>query len=615
MTQNINIVKVVDIQEMDVFKEIESILNCKFVFHDNMNKHEGSNEDWLILDYYMDTYRLLCNEIVYIHFHIVSLMRQWMFDKLTRRIKNYPKPGVVFKDITPLLGPSVFDILCQEFCKLLKETFFNIHQVDYFAALESRGYYLAMPMALMLNKGIIPIRKASKLPNDSHLDDNPELEISLQMYGTEYSQDTIGMISSPDYSGKKVILIDDLIATGGSLDAAKKLLNRNGMIVVGAAAVYEVEDLEKEREEKLKDLKFDTLVIRAPIIEYKEKAKLPTSESRDSLISIDKPIENLDFSDKPLLISGFGSEGLTKSIHKYSGLDLCDIKLDHFGNGETQVEINTNIRNRHVIIVCQTRSGFVNDDFMSTSLILDACERSDAGKITLVLPYYPYARSDKKDHPRVPIGAANIARILKSYNIDNIISLDLHAGQLQGLFDKGFHNLYIVNYMRDLIQERYSNLDYVLVSPDAGSIKRIEAYAKKLEKDYIILHKQRDYTKKSTIKNSIIIGEPDQYVGKVGIVIDDIADSCGTIQKAVDELVSHGMKEVIVIVTHGVLSGPAISRINSCTNIREVIVTNSLPQEENMKKCDKLYTLDAGRLITQALLAITKGESVSTLFD
>lgn len=351
--------------------------------------------------------------------------------------------------------------------------------------------------------------------------------------------------------------------------------------------------------------------------ERRSSPSLSSSSSRESLsmIVVDKPIENLDFSDKPLLITGLGSEGLTKSIHRYSGLEMCDIKIGHFGNGETMVKINTNIRNRHVIIVCQMRTGIVNDDFMSMCLILDACERSDAGKITLVLPYYPYSRSDKKDHPRVPIGAANVARILKTYNIDNIISLDLHAGQLQGLFDKGFHNLYIVNYMRDIIKERYSSLDYVLVSPDVGSIKRIEAYAKKLEKDYIILHKQRDYNKPGTVIKSIIIGDPEKYVGKIGIVIDDIADSCGTVQKAVDELVSHGMKEIIVIVTHGVFSGRGIEVINGCNNIREVIVTNSLPQEINTEKCDKLYILDAGRLITQALLAITKGGSVSTLFE
>lgn len=339
------------------------------------------------------------------------------------------------------------------------------------------------------------------------------------------------------------------------------------------------------------------------------------SSSSDSLICIDKPIKDLDFSDKPLLIAGLGSQELTESIHKHSNLELCDIQVDHFGNGETMVNIGTNIRNRHVIIICQMRTGLVNDDFMSMCLILDACERSDAGKITLVLPYYPYSRSDKKDHPRVPIGAANVSRILKTYNIDNIISLDLHAAQIQGLFDKGFHNLYIINYVRDIIKERYSELDYVLVSPDAGSIKRIEAYAEKLKKDYIILHKQRDYNNPGTVMKSIIVGDPQQYVGKVGIMIDDIADSCGTVQKAVEELTSHGMKEVIVIVTHGVFSGKGIDVINNCHSIREVIVTNSLPQEQNMFRCNKLYTLDSGRLITQALLAITKGGSVSTLFE
>jgi len=605
--QIINVVRG-ELGSEEFFKEIEDILNCKFVFHDNIdNQVDYTNQEWIRLYSYQTSIQLLYGESsVYTGTDFSTLVREWMFDRLTRKINDYPKEGVIFKDITPLLAPKTFNLLCQDFGNLLEKTF-CLSDIDYFAALESRGYYLAMPMAMIFNKGVIPIRKSSKLPNSTHMKNNPGLEV--------YRQDTIEMISSQDYTGKKVLIIDDLIATGGSLAGAHKLLKNNGMTVIGAAAVYYVKELVEQYNKNLKGLKWTTLIGQKTKVEMKQnETKIPTSSSKDSLISIDKPIDNLDFSDKPLLISGFGSEYLTESIHKHSKLELCDIKLDHFGNGETQVEINSNIRNRHVIVVCQTRTGFVNDDFMSTTLILDACERSDAVKITLVMPYYPYARSDKKDHPRVAIGAANIARILKSYNINNIISLDLHAGQLQGLFDKGFHNLYIVNYMRDLIKERYSDLDYVLVSPDVGSIKRIEAYAKKLEKDYVILHKQRDYTKKSTIKNSIIIGEPDQYVGKTGIVIDDIADSCGTVQKAVDELVSHGMKEVIVIVTHGVLAGKGVQRLNDCKHIREVIVTNSLPQEENMKKCDKLYTIDSGRLITQALLAITKGESVSTLF-
>lgn len=319
--------------------------------------------------------------------------------------------------------------------------------------------------------------------------------------------------------------------------------------------------------------------------------------------------------EQSMIIPGLGSEKLTKSISCRSNIPLCDIELSHFGNGETRVEINSNMRNQHVIIVAQMRTGSVNDDFMSLLMLLDACRRSDASKLTVVLPYYPYSRSDKKDRPRVPICAAAISHVLNQYNIDNLISLDLHAGQLQGLFDKGFHNLYMINKMcKKLVQEGVNAQDHILISPDVGGIKRIESYSQKLKIGNVVLHKVRDYTKPGTVLRSIIIGDEAQYKGKIGVLIDDMCDSMGTMVSATNELVAHGIKHVVIVVTHGIFSGKAIERINNCENIHQVICTSSLPQEHNQKLCKKLDVLDCAELVSEALEAITTGESVSKLF-
>lgn len=336
-----------------------------------------------------------------------------------------------------------------------------------------------------------------------------------------------------------------------------------------------------------------------------------------------------------ILVPGFGSEYLTQDVknrlnflrHPKDGLNylrhlkddvpVCDMVLDHFGNGETRVELSCNIRNRHVILIAQMRTGFVNDDFMSLVMLIDACRRSAASKITVVMPYYPYSRSDKKDKPRVPIGSAAIASILNGYNVDNVISLDLHAGQTQGLIDRGFHNLYVINLVIRYLKgfKNFNSSNSILISPDIGGVKRIEAYSKKMKIDHVILHKIRDYDKPGTVMKSIIIGDPKQYQGKTGVIIDDMADSMGTMVSATNELRSHGIKNVIIIVTHGIFSGKAIERINDCDFIENVICTDSLPQGDNISKCKKLIVLPCSILIGDALDRIINGGSVSSLFE
>lgn len=545
---------------------------------------------------------------------IRHVMGQWILTQNTRLIENYPKKGVLFKDMTTILTDApLLNLLCNQFRKMIER---NYQDVDYFAGVESRGYYLATILAKEMNRGFIPIRKAKKLPPADIID------IATINYGTEYSTDSIGIIKDKRYNGKNVVIIDDLIATGGSLAATRDLLLDIGMNVLGSAVVYCVEPLLIEARQNVNTLVLmnsDGDLING-YIELDEPTLcqgVPTFLDEIECNLFDSQISEHLSPTNTKIISCFGSEHLATSIHCYSKIPMCSITLSHFNNGETRVEITENIRNQHIILVCRTRNDSVNDDFLSMCMILDACNRADVARITVVLPYYPYARSDKKDHPRVPIGAAAIAHIINSFNVDHVISLDLHSGQLQGLIDKGFHNLYIINDMCKYIQKKYleDNKDqYVLVSPDAGSIKRIEAYGKKLGMDYIVLHKQRDYSRPGTVMRSMIIGDREQYEGKTGLIIDDMADTMGTMTAATKILAERGMTDVVIIVTHGVLTGPAISRINNCDMIKEVVVTNTLPQCENFKKCPKLRIVDCSCLITRAIIAIADGGSVSALF-
>lgn len=345
--------------------------------------------------------------------------------------------------------------------------------------------------------------------------------------------------------------------------------------------------------------------------------------------------------EKTILISSFGSNELTDSIQLLLGIKKCEAILSHFKNGETRVEITTSIRNKNIIIVAQIRKGYINDDFLGLTMILDACQRSSVDKINLVLPYFPYSRSDKKDKSRISIGAANIANILKIYKIDNIISLDLHSGQLQGLFDKGFHNLYMINHMSEFISQTLFLSDdvneddvneddvnkdfnkdvnkdvksnYVLVSPDIGGINRIEAYSKKLNMEYIVLHKTRDHQVPGTIINCIAFGTISKYVGKTAIIVDDIMDSGGTMMAAVNKLIENGIKDIIIVITHGIFSGDALLLIDSCSYIKKVYTSNSLPQTENKLLCDKISVVNAAGLISKALITLDNEGSLSRLF-
>ena len=325
------------------------------------------------------------------------------------------------------------------------------------------------------------------------------------------------------------------------------------------------------------------------------------------------------------LISGSSHTKLSNSISKYLNIPLSECILEKFSNSEIRVEIKENIRNNDIFII-QT-GGFnetnsINDYLLETLIIIDACKRSMSNSITLIMPNYPYARQDKKDESRAPISAKLIANLLERSGIDRLVVMDLHAQQIQGFFDIPVDNIYsiklVVNYLEEtlfkdlLLEERRKN--FVVVSPDAGGIKRALKFAKYMKLPCIFMHKQRNYEICNTVDSMILVGNKNDIVGKHALVMDDICDTAGTLVKCCDVLKENGIKDIYCIITHGILSGPALDRINNCDSLTKIIVSNTLPQEENCKKCPKLDYYSVGELMSCVIRRITTGKSISELF-
>jgi ribose-phosphate pyrophosphokinase len=325
------------------------------------------------------------------------------------------------------------------------------------------------------------------------------------------------------------------------------------------------------------------------------------------------------------LISGRSNPELAKAISDKIGIPLTKIKFRDFGNGEMCPEIEENIRDMHVFII-QTGGGFENRSlsvhFMELMLLIDACKRSSTKSNNVIFPTFAYARSDKRDC-RCPIGGSMVATILQTLGVKRIISMDLHAGQIQGFSSDAFDNLYGIKLHIDNLRNtefkgktvEQINNEYVLASADVGGAKRIEAYAKKIGMSHVIMHKHRDYAANSVVQGTILVGEANAVKDKTVIVIDDMFDSFGTIDSAAHELVKFGAKRIIAIATHGIFSGQAFDKINSNQYIDKVIVTNTLPQSENKTKSSKLEVVDTSDLFVAVIKCIRTGASISALFD
>jgi ribose-phosphate pyrophosphokinase len=319
------------------------------------------------------------------------------------------------------------------------------------------------------------------------------------------------------------------------------------------------------------------------------------------------------------------NEELGRLIAQKMDIKVTQVNTVKHANNELKVQIQESIRKKNVYILASGTSNTensVNDYLMELFIIIDACKLSSAHSISVLLPFYPYCRSDKKDDGRTSIVGSLISRILKGIGTGRIVSMDLHAGQIQGFSDLPFDNLEARQLFVKFIQEHYFknltykeiNDNYILVSPDGGGVKRVEKYAKQLGMNFVIMHKQRDYTKESTVISSMLIGCVDNIMHKTAIIIDDIIDTMGTMISAANELHEKGITKVIIMATHGILSGPAIERINNCDIITDIIVTNTLPQINNQKLCPKLKIVDTSELFGEVILRLESGDSISSMF-
>ena len=322
------------------------------------------------------------------------------------------------------------------------------------------------------------------------------------------------------------------------------------------------------------------------------------------------------------IISGTSHIDLAKRISKHLDIPICECLLEKFSNTEIRVEIKENIRNEDVFII-QT-GGYsdtysINDYIMECLIIIDACKRSMTKTITLIMPCYPYARQDKKDESRAPISAKLIANLLEKAGINRLVVMDLHASQIQGFFDIPVDNIYSfplvkdylnTHYFRDLTLKEIQD-KFIFVAPDAGSIKRTLKFSKLMKLNAIFMHKERNYEISNTIENMMIVGNTEYIKNKTAIILDDMCDTGGTLIKCAELLKKSGANNIICCVTHGILSGPAIDRLNSTEYIEKMIVTNTI---EQTKDCPKIELIDISKLVANVMKCIVTGESISRLF-
>lgn len=568
-------------------------------------------------------------------------------------------------DITDVLSNNVlFKIVVSEMKRIIE---YSYPDIDNIVGIDGCGGYFAPVLAHMLNKNFIPIRH-SKTNDDTW---------SSPIDGKPLSQ-----ITKPN-----VLIIDDVVTIGKFMHNGSLHMEKNGFNVVGCVSVCHtlkiLSDCDDDHKPKWFDIKNHSSVLNivdygslsagvfnVPIVKknsydmtdllIKRFQELP--DFSQSFSKMDKSLSPLtrhkiprkftlttkewlggkEFPDKldnVRILYTEKDEQLAREIIDVLVIDQklpldCDpftsygvkINAKQFGNGETNTNIETNIRGCHVFVISRCRTDHINEDFIELCFTMDACNRSGVDKVSVILPYYPYSRSDKKDAPRSQIGAAVIAKILNGLYIENLVSVDLHAGQIQGFIDKGFHNLYFRSYISEFIYVNYLrfypqtewNDRFILIAPDAGSTKAIKAYSSLFKIDNIALDKSRSYEAakrgESQVDKVRFIGDKNDFQGKIGIIIDDMIDTMGTMSKTVDKLVENGLNHALVFATHGVLSGPAMDRINNNRNIKEVVVSNTLPQSENEKLTPKLRIISIGEMVARAIDGIITRRSISRLF-
>jgi len=311
-----------------------------------------------------------------------------------------------------------------------------------------------------------------------------------------------------------------------------------------------------------------------------------------------------------MLFTGNSNVPLANAIASNLQISLGKAEVGKFSNGETNVTIMESVRDNDVFIIQSTCNPNVNDNLMELLILTDALRRASARRITAVIPSFGYARQDKKDKARAPISSKLVANLIETAGVDRVICMDLHASQIQGFFNIPVDNLYaeglIVRYIKENILDPY---DKVVVSPDAGGVKRAKSVADKMGAELAIIHKER--RKANEVSSMILVGDVQ---GKTAILVDDIADTCGTLMLAAETLNKKGAMAIYALCSHGVLSGNALRNLNE-SPLKELVVTNSIPLSEENKKCQKIKIIDIAPIFAEAIRRTHIGESISVLFN
>ena len=310
--------------------------------------------------------------------------------------------------------------------------------------------------------------------------------------------------------------------------------------------------------------------------------------------------------DDFIIFSGNSNPALSKKVCSYLNVALGGEKVKRFSDGEIQIEIDENVRSKDVFVIQSTCSP-VNENLVELLLMLDALKRASAARITAVIPYYGYARQDKKVAPRVPISAKLVADMLTIAGASRIITMDLHAGQIQGFFDIPVDNLFAAPVLIKYIRNNFNN-DLVIVSPDAGGVERARAFAKRLNAGLAIIDKRRETPNEA--KAMAVVGD---VAGKVVVILDDMVDTAGTMVEAAGAIMKNGAREVYAVCAHPVLSGPSIERIEN-SPLKTLVVTDTIPLRNNAISCKKIKVLSISELIGEAIVRSFRGDSVTSLF-
>lgn len=323
---------------------------------------------------------------------------------------------------------------------------------------------------------------------------------------------------------------------------------------------------------------------------------------------------------KDMIVVCNSAKKLGNNIAEACKLPIANYETKLFANGELRTQLERSVRSSNLFIVSTGYGvpGFsINDALMELVLMIDTCKRSACKSVTLLLPSYPYSRQDKKDSSRASISAKTVADMLVNAGADRIIALDLHNPAIQGFTNSPFDNLYssliLVDYLQKLLFEEVSGKK-TLLSPDLGANKLVDWYSQCLKLPFVTMLKSRDLTKENTVMSCKIQGDVNLLKDATIVAIDDIADTMSTMVEACKNLKEYGVKNVIVVCTHGLLSGAGVQKLNDCQDISMFICTDSVPQDEHVKKCSKVRVVSIAPLYGKVVQRLINGESISELF-